>query len=90
MVLEAVVHARVEGEPLGVLDLRLVAVDADDGGVGPRGHVERDDAEAAARVEQAVARLDEQPVDHAPLPQVQVGQDALLVTRVGEVPCTKS
>ena len=64
--LEPLVHAGVEGDPPGVLVLRLVAVDADDGGVGPRGHVQGDDAAAAPSVQQAVAGLHQQPVRHAP------------------------
>ena len=48
--LEPVLHVGVKGEPLSVRDLRLVDVDADDGGVVPRRHVQRDQAAPATRV----------------------------------------
>ena len=53
--LEPVLHVCVEGEPLGVRDLRLVDVDPHDGGVVPRRHVQRDQAAPAPRVQQPVA-----------------------------------
>ena len=54
MELEPVLHACVECEPLCVRDLRLVDVDADDGGVVPRGHVHRDQTAPAPSVQQTV------------------------------------